>query len=172
MVTVNRRWRGSNTHDCRLLNAGGEIDKFAGARSSIPAPATKTHPLRAIGWRGRLGRTDIGNIQDHFSVIYEYPGGIMFSHAANQFSKGLFGRVTEEFICTNGTIETSRRKVTVYDANEVSWTMEAKVEISVDMLDQFIARIRSGKVENAGLSAAESTLTGILPAPPSTGAAR
>jgi myo-inositol 2-dehydrogenase/D-chiro-inositol 1-dehydrogenase len=121
-----------------------------------------THPLRAIGWGGRLVRTDIGNIQDHFSVIYEYPGGIMLSHAANQFSKGLFGRVTEEFICTNGAIETSRRKVTIYDATEASWTMEAKVEISVNMLDQFIARIQSGKVENVGVSAAQSTLTGIL----------
>ena len=99
------------------------------------------HPPRAVGWGGRLVRTDIGNIQDQFSVIYEYPGGIILAQAANQFSKGLFGRVIEEFICTNGAIETSRRKVTIYDATAVSWTIESKVEISVNMLDQFIACI-------------------------------
>ena len=52
--------------------------------------------------------------------------------------------------------------MTIYDATEASWTIEAKVEISVNMLDQFIARIQRGKVENVGVSAAESTLTGIL----------
>jgi len=123
---------------------------------------TGAHPLRAIGWGGRVIPKEMGNVQDHFSVTYEYPGGVMHSQTCNLFSKGLSSRVVEEFFCTKGALETSRRKVTVYEAGAVSWTMEAMMEISINMMNEFIARIQSGKVANTAISAAESTLTGIL----------
>ncbi len=120
-----------------------------------------THPLKAMGKGGRQVRTDIGDIHDHCSVTFEYPGGVLLSHSGNQFSRR-FSRVVEEFIGERGAVETSRPKVSHYDPAAGVWTMEAARDITVDTVDQFFARIQSGKTQNLGVAAAESTLTAIL----------
>jgi predicted dehydrogenase len=120
------------------------------------------HPIRAMGGAGgRLVRTDIGDIMDHLSVTFEYPGGVLLSHSGNQFSRR-FSRVVEEFWGAGGGVELSRAKVTVYDPNLGNWSLDARQDITIDTVEQFFARIRSGKVENIGVAAAESTLTGIM----------
>lgn len=120
------------------------------------------HPIRATGGAGgRLKRTDIGDIMDHLSVTFEYPGGVLLSHSGNQFSMRL-SRVVEEFWGAKGGVELSRAKVTVFDPNLGNWSLDARQDITIDTVDKFFERIRSGKVENIGVAAAESTLTGIM----------
>jgi len=68
----------------------------------------------------------------------------------------------EEFWCATGGVELSRAKVTVFDPNLGNWSLDARQDITIDTVDQFFARIKSGKVENIGVAAAESTLTGIM----------
>jgi len=86
----------------------------------------------------------------------------VFSYSANQFSTGGFSDISETFICeralsqpraggTNSTeVKTHHRK----NGN--------KRDITQDAVNEFVEGARSGKLENAAFSAAESTLTAIM----------
>ena len=68
--------------------------------------AMGTPPESAYGNGGRQARTDAnyGNIYDHFSIDYDYPGGVRVNFKCRQM-KGAQGRVTNRFIGTKGTMD-------------------------------------------------------------------
>ncbi|MGH9630668.1 MAG: Gfo/Idh/MocA family protein [Bryobacteraceae bacterium] len=127
-----------------------------------------THPVKASGFGGRAVRKDIGNIMDNLAVTYEFQDGTVFSYAANQFSSGGFYDVGETFMCDKGVISTSRRGYNLYNKSqrgappEVVQSPSSKADITTDAVNAFIEGARTGKLENAGFYAAESTLTAIL----------
>jgi myo-inositol 2-dehydrogenase / D-chiro-inositol 1-dehydrogenase len=45
-------------------------------------------PLKAVGTCGRKGRTDMGTCNDHFAVIYNFPGDVVVSFASKQYGTG------------------------------------------------------------------------------------
>lgn len=126
------------------------------------------HPLKASGYGGRAVRKDIGNIMDNLAATFEYPDGTILSYSANQFMTRNFNDVSETFMCDKGAINTSRRGYTLYDSDQrgaapkVVQSESSKADITKDAVDQFIEGARTGKIENAGIYAAESTLTAIL----------
>ena len=45
-------------------------------------------PLQAYGACGKKGRVDQGNCNDHFAVIYTFPGDVLLSFASKQYGSG------------------------------------------------------------------------------------
>jgi predicted dehydrogenase len=122
-----------------------------------------THPVRACGYGGRQVRTNIGNIMDNLAANFHFADGVVFSYSANQFSTGGFGDVSETFICERGAITTSRKGFKVYrHKDKPPEEVMTEGDITKDAVDQFIEGARTGKLENAAFTAAESTLTAIM----------
>jgi predicted dehydrogenase len=65
-----------------------------------------THPTKASGSGGRLVRTEIGNIYDHFSIVYEYPNQVLLSNTCVQIN-GVRGDVSETIRGTKGIFTTT-----------------------------------------------------------------
>lgn len=124
-----------------------------------------THPVKAQGFGGRQVRTDIGNIMDNLAVTFQFESGLIFSYSANQFSTGGFQDVSETFICEKGAITTSRRGYKLYnsrDRNAPPVEVVTQGDITIEAVNDFVDGARHGRIENAGFSAAESTLTAIM----------
>ncbi len=124
-----------------------------------------THPVKASGYGGRQVRTDIGNIMDNLAATFQFENGLVFSYSANQFSTGGFQDISETFICERGAITTSRRGYKLYngkDRNAPPVEVVTAGDITVDAVNEFVDGARNGHIENAGFTAAESTLTAIM----------
>jgi myo-inositol 2-dehydrogenase/D-chiro-inositol 1-dehydrogenase len=118
-------------------------------------------PVRAVGWGGRKVRLDL-EILDHLSVIFEFPNGIQVTYEANQISPRGFSNVGEQFTGTKGTIATSRAQMVHYKGPDDVETIKSPRDITIDAIEHFLSNILSGKVENAGVRSAESTLIAIM----------
>ena len=126
---------------------------------------TGAHPVRASGYGGRAVRTDIGDIMDNLAVTFTFADGMVFSYSANQFSAGGFSDISETFICEKGAVTVSRRGYKLYNKTERNALPEevaTDYDITRDAVNEFVEGARTGKIENAAFSAAESTLTAIM----------
>jgi myo-inositol 2-dehydrogenase / D-chiro-inositol 1-dehydrogenase len=66
-------------------------------------------PIRASGSGGRLVRTSIGEIYDHFNLVYEYPNQVLLNNTAVQID-GVLGDVSETIRGSKGTFTTTAGK--------------------------------------------------------------
>lgn len=125
------------------------INWFLGAR-----------PLKAIGSGGRTVEKR-GDLLDHLSVTYDYPGGVQLTFLGSQMTPRWFRSNRERYITDKGFLETAREHWT-YNFGDGPITEKAGRDITNDALEAFIDRIATGKPENVGMRAAESTLTSLL----------
>jgi predicted dehydrogenase len=122
-----------------------------------------THPVKAFGYGGRQVRTNIGDIMDNLAATFHFANGVVFSYSANQFSTGSFNDISETFICERGAITTSRKGYRVFRGKETPpEEVLTQGDITQDAVNEFIEGARSGQIENAAFTAAESTLTAIM----------
>lgn len=122
-----------------------------------------THPVRSSGYGGRQVRTNIGNIMDNLAATFHYANGVVFSYSANQFSTGGFSDISETFICERGAVNTSRRGYKIFRSKDAPpEEVITAGDITQDAVNEFVEGARTGKIENAAFTAAESTLTAIL----------
>ncbi|MBI4909388.1 MAG: Gfo/Idh/MocA family oxidoreductase [Acidobacteria bacterium] len=120
------------------------------------------HPVKASGYGSRAMRT-IGNVLDNLSVSYQYENGTVFSYSAHQFGRQTYQDISESFICEKGSVNTSRRGVTIQRGERKELErVETAHDITQDAVNQFIEGCRTGKLENAAFHAAESTLMAIM----------
>ncbi len=140
----------------------------------------KGHPVKAVGFGGRKGRTDDGNCWSHFNVTYLYPNDVHVSVMSTQFDPGL-GDVCERFFGTKGISE-SHYSGGVFIKGENAWDSGAarsgqavsakdwatgSFRSALDDADAnkekaFIESIRSGKRINEAAQGVESALTAIM----------
>ena len=125
------------------------INWFVGAR-----------PLRAIGTGGRTVEKR-GDLLDHLSVTYDYPGNVQMTFVGSQITPRFYRSNKERYIGELGVIETAREYWS-YNTGKGVVTEKSAGDISVDSLNAFVERVAQGKPENAGVRAAESTLTSLL----------
>lgn len=118
-------------------------------------------PVRCVGWGGRKVRTEL-EILDHLSLIFEWPGGLQVTYEANQLTPAGFANVGEQFTGAKGTISTSRAEMVHYRGRGDVETIKSGHDITIDAIQTFLTNILSGKVENAGVRSAESTLIAIM----------
>ncbi len=105
-----------------------------------------------------------GDIMDNLSVSFEFSDGLVFSYSANQFGAPMaFTDVSETFMCERGTVRTSRRGITVWkDSKTPPEEIPTTYDITIDAVNDFIEGARTGKIENAALWAADSTLIAVM----------
>jgi myo-inositol 2-dehydrogenase/D-chiro-inositol 1-dehydrogenase len=124
---------------------------------------TDRNPAKATGYGTRALRKE-GDILDCLSVTFQYADGLVASFSANQLGSGqAFQDVSETFMCDGGTVRTSRRGITVWrkgvkEAEE--WP--TNYDITIDAVNEFVEGSRTGKLENAALWGAESTMAAIM----------
>ena len=121
--------------------------------------ALGSHPVKATGMGGREVRTgpEYGNIYDHFSIEYEYPGGVLIQSSCRQIAN-CASRVAERVVGTKGVADPGHW---IRGENEFKASKEYRNPYEQEHTD-LIASIRSGEPLNEGRRVAESTLTAIL----------
>ena len=124
--------------------------------------AIGSHPTQCLGMGGRQSRTgpEFGNIYDHFTVEFEYPGGIRVMSMASQI-EGSTSRVGERVVGSKGSTYTTRGYGYIEGQNPYKYegkTISGLVKEHADL----IASIREGKPVNDARSLAESTMTVIM----------
>ncbi|MBW7995138.1 MAG: Gfo/Idh/MocA family oxidoreductase [Candidatus Glassbacteria bacterium] len=119
-----------------------------------------SHPVSAVGSGGRQVRTDpkYGNIWDHMSIDYEYPGGVHVSCMLRQWDN-CENKVATELVGTTGTLA---GRSGIVGANPWRYTGE-RTNSSVYEHTELIESIRNNHARNDALDfGAESTLTAIM----------
>src|SRR5262245_54735511 len=122
--------------------------------------AMGTHPLVAHGMGGRQVRTgpEYGHIFDHFSIDYEYPGGVHLHSQCRQI-QGCEGDVSEALVGEKGTCQVNKYAI----AGAQAWKFDGKDSAPyVQEHTDFIASLRAGKPLNELKNVAESTMTAIM----------
>jgi predicted dehydrogenase len=123
--------------------------------------ALKTHPVRCRGMGGRQVRTDpkFGNIFDHHSVQYEYPGGVWLFSECRQID-GCVDDVSEHLYGTDGECHLGG---TPEIKGKKAWRFEGSDNDPYQAEhDDLFQSIRAGQALNEGRYVAESTLTAIM----------
>lgn len=123
---------------------------------------TGMKPVKASGYGSRF-RADLGDILDNLAFTMQYANGLVVSFSANQFGRGTgWSDVGETFICERGTIHVSRQGYRLHRQGQPVEEVKTTYDITKDAVDQFVEGARTGKMENAAIWGAESTLMAIL----------
>ncbi len=119
----------------------------------------RSHPVKCMAMGGRQVRTDpaYGHIFDHFTVEYEYPGGVRMMSMCRQ-SDGCSNNVSERVVGTKGSSNCCG-----LIQGENAWKFEGDVPSPyVQEHTDLINSIRAGKPLNEAKQIAESSLTAIM----------
>jgi hypothetical protein len=95
------------------------------------------------------------------SVTYDYPNKVQATFIGSQMTPRFFRSNRERYIGDKGFIETAREYWT-FNTGAGPVTEKSEQDITIDALKAFVSRVSEGKPENAGVRAAESTLTSLL----------
>lgn len=119
-----------------------------------------THPIAASGSGGRKVRM-YGDVLDNLSATFDFADGTVFNYQATQV--GGYRDVSETFICEKGSVNTSRQGIKIWrDGKSEPETIATRYDITLDAVNDFLDGARTGRLENMGVPAAESTLTAIM----------
>ncbi len=130
------------------------LDMMSWAMGDVP-------PVRISGNGGRQTRKSLGNIYDHFAVVYEYENGARGFH----FCRQITGCSTDYSVNIAGTkgkclVDCTRSQHRI--TGETSWSyMGENNEMYQTEHDEFFAAIRKGKPLNHGEWMARSTMLAI-----------
>jgi predicted dehydrogenase len=119
-------------------------------------------PVRCWGMGGRQSRTDpkYGNIWDHFSVVYEYPGDVRGYHHCRHWADT--ASQTKDYILgSKGMADVFGNKITGPNQWRYRGSKSHKDMYQAEH-DEMFAAIRAGKPINNGEQAAYSTLLAIM----------
>jgi len=124
--------------------------------------ALNAHPVQCIALGGRQVRTgpEYGNIYDHITVEYEYPGGVRVAYMGSQID-GLSTRQDARIIGKKGMAYTYEGDFIIDGEKPFRYEGPNPSPTIKQHADQ-IAAIRSGTHLNEGKRIAESTLTCIM----------
>lgn len=121
------------------------------------------HPTKAVGFGGRgYGArkpgdpNEVGHIYDHFTVEYEYPGGVPLTSTCTHIP-GIQKDVSETVYGEKGTC-----RVNVYQINKKRVAKDTDVSAYVQEHIDLIQSIKAGKPLNELQQVTESTMTAIL----------
>lgn len=110
-------------------------------------------PVRATGTRGRKVRTNVGDTSDHYSVLFEFPGGAVNFHSRQYSAWGV------QFICANRIYGTTGAlftdfggRVMIRGTSKTAWSGGISKNLykdgSVANVKTFRESMLNGKYEN------------------------
>jgi predicted dehydrogenase len=120
------------------------------------------HPIKCIGVGGRQTRTGLeyGNIYDHISVEYEYPGDVRVGYMGTQIDNYQY-RGDQRVSGTKGSAILGYGNSSITGNNPYTFEGEAP-DPSVLQYKEMIDSIRNSNGLNEGKQVAESTMTAIM----------
>ena len=114
-------------------------------------------PVAAWGIGGRQ-TPKLGNIYDHFGIVYEYPDGVKM-HAYCRQQSGCWVDVSDQYIGTKGTCNVLKHKIT----GENKWRFKGDGgNMYVLEHEALFNAIRNGKPKNDGNYMSVSSMLGIM----------
>lgn len=116
-------------------------------------------PVSAMALGGRQVRT-LGNIYDHFTVEFEFPGNVRVTSMCRQIN-GCADRVGEFFGGTNGTASLNTQTGVIRGKTPYKYEGQ-DTNPMVQEHKELIESVRNGKPINDGRHVAESTLMAIM----------
>lgn len=119
------------------------------------------HPVRVSGYGSQMQRKK-GNIYDNLSLSFQFDDGTIFSYSANQFGNPGWNDISETFVCESGVVQTSRKGYQIHRPGKPVEEAFTKYDIAEDTVNQFIEGVRTGKIENAAIWGAESSMTAVM----------
>ena len=124
--------------------------------------AIGAHPTQVLGMGGRQVRTapEYGNVFDHISVEYEYPGGVRVLSMCRQ-TEGASTRIAERIVGTKGIADTNGSTAVIEGQNPFKYEGKSPNPYVQEHAD-LIESIRKGRPLNEGRRIAESTMTAII----------
>lgn len=124
--------------------------------------AIGTHPIKCLGMGGRQARTgpEFGNIYDHFTVEFEYPGGIRVMSMASQI-EGSTPRVGERVVCQDGATWTDRGGAHIEGDKPYKYEGEMISGLVKEHAD-LVAAVRANEPINECRQLAESTMCVVM----------
>ncbi|MBV8880477.1 MAG: Gfo/Idh/MocA family oxidoreductase [Planctomycetaceae bacterium] len=124
--------------------------------------AMNARPVKAVATGGRQVRVEpeFGNVYDHFTIDYEYPGGKHVMSMCRQMAN-VANHVGAYFVGTKGEADVYKAEI----KGEKPWKFEGEISIAKAYIQEhtdLINSIRNGKPLNEAEHVAHSTLTAIL----------
>ncbi len=121
--------------------------------------AMGAHPVKAIGLGGRSVRTakEYGDVYDHFTVEFEYPGGVRLTSMCCQID-GVSGKIGEDVVGTKGV---SNCMNLVKGETNFRFTGKFRNPYEQEHVDM-IESIRAGEPINEAEQIAESNIAAIM----------
>jgi predicted dehydrogenase len=119
------------------------------------------HPVQAFGLGGRQQRTgaEFGNIYDHHTVFYEYPGGVRVHFTCRQ-QHGCSPYVDEVVIGTKGQAQILKFQIDGENPSRIE--ADPKIDMYTIEHEHLFNSIREGKPINDGHYMANSTMIAIM----------
>jgi len=122
------------------------------------------NPIQAIAMGGRQQRTgsEFGHIYDHFSVVYEFAGGVkLFSNCRQQV--GCKNDISAQVFGTKGRAQLSERRKGMRIQTTSEWIYDGpENQMYQTEHDELFASIRKGEPINNGEYMARSSLIAIM----------
>lgn len=121
--------------------------------------ALQAHPVKAMALGGRQQRTgdEFGHIYDHFSVEFEYPGGVRI-HSYCRQNSDTYRHVAERLVGTKGEADP---RIRISGENKHRFRGE-ETDPYVQEHADLIASMRNGDGLNEARAVAESTMAAVI----------
>jgi len=143
------------------LSGDFNVEQFVHQLDRMAWVMNDEYPERCYATGGRQARTgpEFGHIYDHFSSVFEYPGGVRV-FATTRHQRGCSNESQALVIGTKGLADLSKGTT----SGPQPWQVTQRDRSDSHQLEQdaFLAALRAGTVINNGQYMAKSTLMAIM----------
>ena len=155
-------WMTRNWYNFTWLSGDGLVEQAIHTVDWMMWAMKDQPPVSCTATGGRQIKAEGGNIFDHISVAYEWPGGVRGFIAQRQIT-GCYGENSFYAIGTKGNAYIHRGHYTTDLAGERTWKYEGPTPDMYQVEhDELFASIRAGKPINNGDRMVTSTMAGIM----------
>lgn len=159
---TDTEWMVRNWYNFTWLSGDGLVEQAIHTVDWMMWAMKDKPPVSCTATGGRQIKAEGGNIFDHISVAYEWPGGVRGFIAQRQIT-GCYGENSFYAMGTKGNAYIHRGAFTTDLAGERTWKYEGPTPDMYQVEhDELFASIRAGKPLNDGDRMVTSTLAGIM----------
>jgi predicted dehydrogenase len=152
-------WQVRNWYNFSWLSGDGYVEQCIHSVDKVSWAFRDQPPLSCVATGGRQHQVQGGNIFDHMTVVYEYPGGVTATVGQRQIP-GCFNENADFIQGTKGSAVVARQVAIRGEKRKVF--NEDNDAMYVEEHRKLFAAIRSGEVLNDGERMAISTLVGVM----------
>lgn len=152
-------WQVRNWYNFSWLSGDGYVEQCIHSVDKVAWAFQDKPPLSCVATGGRQHPVEGGNIFDHMTVVYEYPGQVLATVGQRQIP-GCFNENADYLQGTKGSGQLAR-SISIRGEKTMRFREDDDAMYDQEHRDLFAA-IRSGTPLNDGERMATSTLLGIL----------